>query len=196
MPAFRTLLRLSCFDSKLDEDELRKGAYRLLRTVVAGLDQRLQRQAGHGVSTPEPPVARAGAKSGSWDECLSAWKERNSDLSAETHFSMQCLAIPAGLCRGTRRAESRACHPGTGRRLGQPPSLHREEGQEVWRFKAREADRRHVEDSIREGRHDIDCSTERKNSPHVLVCTKNQASYERRVAQRRADLEDLTRLKA
>jgi len=33
-------------------------------------------------------------------------------------------------------------------------------------------------------------------SPHVLVCTKNQASYERRVAQRRADLDDLTRLKA
>jgi hypothetical protein len=68
--------------------------------------------------------------------------------------------------------------------------------QEVWRFKAREADRRHVEDSIRLGRHDVDCSTERKGSPHVLVCTKNQASYERRVAQRRADLDDLARLKA
>jgi hypothetical protein len=67
---------------------------------------------------------------------------------------------------------------------------------EVWRFKAREADRRHVEDSIRQGRHDVDCSTERKGSPHVLVCTKNQASYERRVAQRRADLDDLARLKA
>ena len=68
--------------------------------------------------------------------------------------------------------------------------------QEVWRFKAREADRRHVEDAIRQGRHDVGCSTERKGSPHVLVCTKNQASYERRVAQRRADLDDLTRLKA
>ena len=68
--------------------------------------------------------------------------------------------------------------------------------QDVWRFKAREADRRHVEDSIRQGRCDVDCSTERKGSPHVLVCTKNQASYERRVAQRRADLDDLTRLKA
>ncbi len=68
--------------------------------------------------------------------------------------------------------------------------------QEVWRLKAREADRRHVEDSIRQGRCDVDISTERKGSPHVLVCTKNQASYERRVAQRRADLDDLTRLKA
>jgi hypothetical protein len=68
--------------------------------------------------------------------------------------------------------------------------------QEAWRFKAREAERRHVEDSIRQGRCDVDCSTERKGSPHVLVCTKNQASYKRRVAQRRADLDDLTRLKA
>jgi hypothetical protein len=66
----------------------------------------------------------------------------------------------------------------------------------VWRFKAREADRRHVEDSIRPGRHDVDCSTERRGSPHVLVCTKNQASYERWVAQRRADLDDRARLKA
>ncbi|MCC7151985.1 MAG: hypothetical protein IT501_08260 [Rubrivivax sp.] len=68
--------------------------------------------------------------------------------------------------------------------------------QEVWRFKAREAERRHAEDSIRQGRCDVDCSTERKGSPHVLVCIKNQANYERRVAQRRADLDDLTRLKA
>ncbi len=66
--------------------------------------------------------------------------------------------------------------------------------QEVWRFKAREADRSHVEDSIRQGRHDVDCITERKGSPHVLVCSKNQASYERRVTQRRADLDDLQRL--
>jgi hypothetical protein len=66
--------------------------------------------------------------------------------------------------------------------------------QEVWRFKAREADRRHVEDGIRQVRPDVDCTTERKGSPHVLVCNKNQASYERRVTQRRADLDDLQRI--
>ncbi len=66
--------------------------------------------------------------------------------------------------------------------------------QQVWRFKAREADRSHVEDSIRQGRHDVECITERKGSPHVLVCSKNQASYERRVTQRRADIDDLQRL--
>ena len=68
--------------------------------------------------------------------------------------------------------------------------------QEVWRFKAREADRSHVTDTIREGGHDVDCITERKGSPHVLVCSKNQASYERRVKQRHADLDDLQRLGA
>ncbi|MBS1177850.1 MAG: hypothetical protein H6R06_2262 [Proteobacteria bacterium] len=68
--------------------------------------------------------------------------------------------------------------------------------QDVWRFKAREADRRHVEDGVRQGHLDVDCTTERKGSPHVLVCSKNQASYERRVAQRRADLDDLQRLGA
>ncbi|MEO6277058.1 2OG-Fe(II) oxygenase [Roseateles sp.] len=66
--------------------------------------------------------------------------------------------------------------------------------EDVWRFKAREADRRHVEDAIRQGSHDVDCRTERQGSPHVLVCSKNQASYERRVAQRRIDLDDLHRL--
>lgn len=68
--------------------------------------------------------------------------------------------------------------------------------EEVWRFKARQAERDHVEDSIRQGGLDLDCSTERKGSPHVLVCRKNQASYERRVAERRADLDDLQRLGA
>jgi len=72
----------------------------------------------------------------------------------------------------------------------------RRSDQDVWRFKAREADRRHVEDSIRQGHLDVDCTTERKGSPHVLVCSKNQASYERRVAQRRADLDDLQRFGA
>jgi predicted 2-oxoglutarate/Fe(II)-dependent dioxygenase YbiX len=66
--------------------------------------------------------------------------------------------------------------------------------EEIWRFKAREADRRHVEDSIRQGHLDVACTTERKGSPHVLACSKNQASCERRVAQRRKDLDDLQQL--
>ena len=56
------------------------------------------------------------------------------------------------------------------------------------------SDREHVIDSIRKGRCDVDFTTERKGSPHVLVCTKNQASYEARVRQRRADVDDLALL--
>jgi len=63
-----------------------------------------------------------------------------------------------------------------------------------WRFKAKESDRDHVQLSIRQGRCDLDCTVERKGSPHVLVCTKNQARYEARVRQRKVDLEDLARL--
>ena len=68
--------------------------------------------------------------------------------------------------------------------------------QEVWRFKAPQGERSHVEATIRSGHLDLDFSTERKGSPHVLLCTKNQASYERRVEQRRCDLENLARLAA
>ena len=63
-----------------------------------------------------------------------------------------------------------------------------------WRFKARVSDREHVIDTIKKGRCDVDFTTERKGSPHALVCTKNQASYEARVRQRRADLDDLALL--
>ena len=72
----------------------------------------------------------------------------------------------------------------------------RSPSERVWRLKAREEDRSHVQDTIRHSRCDVDCVTERKGSPHVLVCSKNQASYDRRVEQRRMDLDDLRRLGA
>jgi predicted 2-oxoglutarate/Fe(II)-dependent dioxygenase YbiX len=67
---------------------------------------------------------------------------------------------------------------------------------EVWTLKAAEAIRRHVEYEIRSARADVDCRTERKGSPHGLVCKKNLASYERRVVQRKQDLADITFLNA
>ena len=63
-----------------------------------------------------------------------------------------------------------------------------------WTFKAAEAKRRHLEDTIRKNRCDLDLVTEKRGSPHGLVCTKNQASYEKRVRQRKTDLENLSRL--
>ena len=67
-------------------------------------------------------------------------------------------------------------------------------GRKTWVFKAAEADRRHVEDTIKRAGCDADTVTDRQGRPYSLVCTKNQASYERRAKQRRQDTENLARL--
>jgi predicted 2-oxoglutarate/Fe(II)-dependent dioxygenase YbiX len=63
----------------------------------------------------------------------------------------------------------------------------------TWSFKSLQANRSHVENTIRHSHCDLDTETLRRGSPHSLVCTKNQASYERRVLQRKKDREDLAR---
>ena len=65
---------------------------------------------------------------------------------------------------------------------------------QTWILKAAEADRSHVEDSIRRAQADLDRTTDRRGRPYSLVCTKNQESYERRARQRRQDLKDLALL--
>ncbi len=65
---------------------------------------------------------------------------------------------------------------------------------ERWIFKAAEARRSHVEGSIRQGQCDLNTRTDRQGRPYKLVCTKNQASYERRAQQRKKDLKDLAKL--
>lgn len=94
LPAFVSVLHMHNYDAKLTDDELRAGAYRMLRTVVAGLDLRLQRQAGVDVPTPHivggPATgAVAAAVPSTWEQCLTAWEQRNPGLSRETFFSMQ-----------------------------------------------------------------------------------------------------------
>ena len=64
----------------------------------------------------------------------------------------------------------------------------------TWVFKAAEADRRHMEDTIKGACCDVDVTTDRRGRPYSLICTKNQASYERRAKQRTGDLENLARL--
>ena len=66
--------------------------------------------------------------------------------------------------------------------------------QRQWRLKAVQHRRTHIEESVRNGACDLDLSTERRGSPHTLVATKNQASYERRAKQRRQDLEHVSAL--
>jgi len=66
--------------------------------------------------------------------------------------------------------------------------------QQQWRLKAVQDRRTHVEQSVRSATCDLDLTTERRGSPHTLVATKNQASYERRAKQRGQDLEHVSAL--
>jgi hypothetical protein len=61
----------------------------------------------------------------------------------------------------------------------------------TWHFKSIQTHRSHVEDTIRTSHCDLDTQTIRQGSPHTLVCSKNQASYERRARQREQDLQHL-----
>ena len=65
-----------------------------------------------------------------------------------------------------------------------------------WVLKAGEQHRGHVESSIRHSGCDLDVRTSKSSRPYSLIATKNQASYERRVVQRKKDLADLARLEA
>jgi hypothetical protein len=64
----------------------------------------------------------------------------------------------------------------------------------TWIFRAAEGDRSHVEGTIRNSRCDVDATTDRRGRPYSLVCTKNQASYDRRAKQRENDLADINLL--
>jgi hypothetical protein len=64
-------------------------------------------------------------------------------------------------------------------------------GRENWTLRAAQQIRTHVESEIRRATADVNTETLRKGSPHSLIAVKNQASYKRRVAQRKQDLADL-----
>ena len=67
---------------------------------------------------------------------------------------------------------------------------------ETWSFSSRAGNRSHVEWAVRQSHADLDMETLRQGRPYTLVCTKNQASYERRVQQREQDLANLARIDA
>jgi hypothetical protein len=72
----------------------------------------------------------------------------------------------------------------------------RNASQQVWTFPAAEPRRRHVESTIQTSRCDVNTATQRRGSPHQLICTKNQASYERRRKQRIHDIDQRASLLA
>jgi hypothetical protein len=66
--------------------------------------------------------------------------------------------------------------------------------QRVWILRAVEHVRGHVEETIRRCHVDLDTRTDRHGRPYSLICSKNQASYERRAKQRVQDLADVAAL--
>ena len=64
----------------------------------------------------------------------------------------------------------------------------------VKRFALRQELRGHLEKIIRAHRLDIDCKTEHRGRPYKLVCTKNRASYRRRLKEYAADVSHMRAL--
>jgi hypothetical protein len=64
----------------------------------------------------------------------------------------------------------------------------------VHRFARRKELRQHLHHQIDSHQLDVTHATERTGSPQTLVCTKNQATYERRLAQFQVDVELLKEL--
>jgi hypothetical protein len=101
------------------------------------------------------------------------------------------IALPLEAPKDWARANPLECSCDDCRSLGD--SLL-DPDQKQWRLKAVQDRRTHVESSVRRAKCDVDLVTERRGSPHTLVATKNQASYERRAEQRREDLEHASAL--
>ena len=62
------------------------------------------------------------------------------------------------------------------------------------RFPAQKRVRRSLEGLIRGMRLDMDCHTERRGNPHRLVCIKNRASFQRRLAEYAEDVDHMRKL--
>jgi predicted 2-oxoglutarate/Fe(II)-dependent dioxygenase YbiX len=101
------------------------------------------------------------------------------------------IALPLEAPRDWTRTNSLKCTCGDCRGLG---AFLVAPDQQQWRLKAVQDRRTHVEQNVRSATCDLDLTTERRGSPHTLVATKNQASYERRAKQRRQDLEHVSAL--
>ena len=103
------------------------------------------------------------------------------------------VAEPLEAPRDWRRASDVACKCP---RCGELSNFLRDPQRKSWTLKAAQTDRSHVETTIRNAGCDLNVTTERRGSPHSLICTKNQSSHDRRVKQRGKDLADLKQLGA
>lgn len=63
-------------------------------------------------------------------------------------------------------------------------------------FQMAQQRREHLANNIRSGRCDLDCATDKRPRPQVLVCVKNTASYERQLAEYQKNLRRLATLRS
>jgi hypothetical protein len=101
------------------------------------------------------------------------------------------IAQPLEAPKDWRRTSVLSCSCGRCAELGQ---FLADPQRRIWTFKAAEAERAHVRGTAMRARCDLDLTIDKRGRPYSLVCTKNQASYDRRANQRKQDLEDLARL--
>lgn len=120
-----------------------------------------------------------------------AWPAAGKLREAALDHLRKRIAVPLEAPRDWTRTNPLKCTCGDCNALGTflvAPDQHQ------WRLKAVQDRRTHVEQSVRSAACDLDVTTERRGSPHTLVATKNQASYERRAKQRMEDLEHVSAL--
>jgi hypothetical protein len=115
-----------------------------------------------------------------------AWPAVARLREAALEHLRQCIAMPLEAPRDWTRTNPLKCTCGDCRGLG---AFLVAPDQRQWRLKAALDRRTHVAQNVRSAACDLDLATERRGSPHTLIATKNQASYERRAKQRRQDLE-------
>jgi 2OG-Fe(II) oxygenase superfamily len=101
------------------------------------------------------------------------------------------IAQPLAPPTDWRRSSSVSCSCASCRQLS---AFLRDPAQRSWTLRAAEQVRAHVEHTIRRAQADLDTVTERRGRPYSLICSKNQASYERRAVQRARDLADIALL--
>jgi hypothetical protein len=133
------------------------------------------------------PAARAFAKLAESRAWPAVGRLRETSLD---HLRRR-IVLPLEAPRDWTRSNPLKCTCGDCRGLG---AFLIAPDQQQWRLKAVQDRRTHVEQSVRSAACDLDLTTERRGSPHTLVATKNQASYEWRAKQRRQDQEHVSAL--
>ena len=167
-----------------------------LLTATSRIDARLAERAVEHVrswpKTYEPdsvvvPAALALAKQKESAEWPAAGRLRQAALD---HLQTR-IALPLEAPRDWARPNPLTCKCPDCRQLG---TFLLDPARRQWLFRAPQAQRSHVEGSVRNTGCDLDLATEKRGSPHTLIATKNQASYERRSKQRREDIEHVSAL--